>query len=97
MLQVTGIVRKSSTLRRLLRSAKMVMVRWLKLPIVIKDQAWVCADAFVGPGVIVGEGAIVGARAVVMKNVEPWNIVAGNPAKMIKKRILSNERQAAAI
>lgn len=60
----------------------------LKPPIVIQDQAWVCADAFVGPGVTVGEGAIVGARAVVTKNVAPWSIVAGNPAKPIKQRIL---------
>jgi putative colanic acid biosynthesis acetyltransferase WcaF len=60
----------------------------LKPAIVINDQAWICADAFIGPGVKVGEGAIVGARAVVMKNVEPWSIVAGNPAKPIKQRRL---------
>jgi putative colanic acid biosynthesis acetyltransferase WcaF len=64
----------------------------LKPPVAIHDQAWICADAFVGPGVTVGEGAIVGARAVVMKNVEPWTIVAGNPAKPIKKRLM-NEHQ----
>jgi putative colanic acid biosynthesis acetyltransferase WcaF len=62
----------------------------LKPPIVIRNQAWICADAFVGPGVTVGEGAIVGARAVAMKNVEPWTIVAGNPAKLIKKRLLNS-------
>lgn len=62
----------------------------LKPPIAIHSQAWVCADAFIGPGVTVGEGAIVGARAVVTKNVEPWAIVAGNPAKLIKMRILKN-------
>ncbi len=61
----------------------------LKPPIVIHDQAWICADAFVGPGVTVGQGAIVGARAVVIKNVVPWSIVAGNPAKLIKRRILA--------
>lgn len=62
----------------------------MKPPIVIKDQAWICAGAFVGPGVTVGEWAIVGACAVVMKNVEPWNIVAGNPCRVIKKRILKS-------
>jgi putative colanic acid biosynthesis acetyltransferase WcaF len=61
----------------------------LKPPIEIKDQAWICADAFVGPNVVIGEGAVVGARAVVTKNVEPWTIVAGNPARFIKKRTLS--------
>jgi putative colanic acid biosynthesis acetyltransferase WcaF len=60
----------------------------LKPPIEIKSQAWVCADAFVGPGVTVGEGAVVGARAVVMKDVAPWTVVAGNPAREIKQRRL---------
>jgi len=58
----------------------------LKPPITIHDQAWICADAFVGPGIIVGEGAVVGARAVVVKDVTPWTVVAGNPAKAIKRR-----------
>lgn len=60
-----------------------------KPPIVIEDQAWICADAFVGPGVTVGEGALVGARAVAIKDVEPWQVVVGNPAKPIKKRELN--------
>ena len=60
----------------------------LKPPIAIKDQAWICADAFIGPGVTVGEGAVVGARAVVMKNIEPWAVVAGNPARFVKRRSL---------
>ena len=60
----------------------------LKPPILVKDQVWVCADAYVGPGVTVGEGAIVGARAVVIKDVEPWVIVAGNPARTIKARVM---------
>jgi putative colanic acid biosynthesis acetyltransferase WcaF len=61
----------------------------LKLPITVSDQAWICADAFVGPGVTVSDGAIVGARAVVTKNVGAWDIVAGNPARVIKKRTLN--------
>jgi putative colanic acid biosynthesis acetyltransferase WcaF len=55
-------------------------------PITIGSGAWICADAFVGPGVEVGEGAVVGARAVAMKDIDPWSVVAGNPAKFIKKR-----------
>lgn len=57
-------------------------------PIEIGDRAWVCAEAFVGQGVTVGEGAVCAARAVVVKNVEPWTVVAGNPAKPIKMRKL---------
>ena len=61
----------------------------LKPPIRIENQAWVCADAFVGPGVVVGEGAVVGARAVVMKDVAPWTVVTGNPARFVRKRTLT--------
>jgi len=60
----------------------------LRLPIKIGAQAWICADAFVGPNIEVGESAIVGAASVVVKDVPPWKIFAGNPAKFIKKRIL---------
>jgi putative colanic acid biosynthesis acetyltransferase WcaF len=63
----------------------------LKPPIRIEDQAWICADAFVGPGVVVGEGAVVGARAVVTRDVAPWTIVAGNPARFAKKRALTTD------
>ena len=60
----------------------------LKPPITIEDQVWVCADAFIGPNVTVGEGAIVGARAVAVKDVKPWTVVVGNPARYIKDREL---------
>lgn len=57
-------------------------------PIVIEDQAWIGAKAFVGMGVTIGEGAVVGARAAVFKDVEPWTVVGGNPARFIKKRTI---------
>lgn len=60
----------------------------LKPPIVLEDNVWVCAEAFVGPGATVREGAVVGAAAVVTKDVEAWTVVAGNPATAIKKRVL---------
>lgn len=60
-------------------------------PIILAANSWVAAEAFIGPGVIVGEGAVVGARAAVFKNVEPWTVVGGNPARIIKKRIIREE------
>ena len=57
-------------------------------PIRIMNDCWIAADAFIGPGVTIGEGAVVGARAVVTKDVEAWTVVAGNPARVIKKRVL---------
>lgn len=62
----------------------------LKPPITIQNQAWICADAFVGPDVTVGEGAIVGARAVAVKDVQAWAIVVGNPCEQVGVRELQN-------
>ena len=60
-------------------------------PILIADSAWVAAKAIVLPGVTIGAGAVVAAGAVVVKDVEPWTVVGGNPAKFIKKRELRND------
>ena len=57
-------------------------------PIHVNSFAWIATDAFIGMGVTIGEGAVVGARAAVFKDVEPWAVVGGNPAKVIKKRII---------
>jgi putative colanic acid biosynthesis acetyltransferase WcaF len=54
-------------------------------PIVIGERAWVAADVFVGPGVTIGKGAVVGARASVFRNVDPWTVVGGNPARIIRR------------
>jgi putative colanic acid biosynthesis acetyltransferase WcaF len=62
----------------------------IRLPIHIGAQAWICADAFIGPGVTVGEGAVVGASSVVVKDIPPWNVYAGNPSKFIKTRTIKN-------
>lgn len=55
-------------------------------PIHLQANAWVAAEAFVGPGVTVGEGAVLGARAVTFKNLEPWTIYIGSPAKAVRAR-----------
>ncbi len=60
-------------------------------PITIGRGAWVAADAFIGPGVMVGERAIVGARASVFRHVDPWTVVGGNPARLIRKYQLEHE------
>jgi putative colanic acid biosynthesis acetyltransferase WcaF len=63
-------------------------------PIVIGEAAWVAADVFVGPGVHIGAGAVVGARSSVFKDVEPWTVVCGSPARFLKKRELVSMPQA---
>jgi len=57
----------------------------VKSSIHVNDDAWICADAFLCPGVTIGARSIVGARAVVTKDVECDTVVAGNPARVIKK------------
>ena len=59
-------------------------------PVKVGAGAWVAARAIVLPGVTIGEGAVVAAGAVVTKDVEPWMVVGGNPAKVIKKRELED-------
>ena len=56
----------------------------------IGEDAFIGARALILPGVNLGEGAVVGAGAVVTKDVEPWTVVGGNPAKVIKKRELKD-------
>jgi len=59
-------------------------------PIKICDDAWIGAKCIILPGVTIGEAAIIGAGSVVTKNVDPYTLVAGNPAKFIKKIEVSN-------
>lgn len=54
-------------------------------PIVIEDNVWIGFDSVILCGVTIGEGAIVGARSVVRQNIEPWTVVAGNPAVVVKR------------
>jgi len=60
---------------------------------VIGNDVWIGAEAVFMPGVKVGHGAVIGTRAVVTRDVEPYAVVAGNPAKEIRKRF-SDERIA---
>jgi putative colanic acid biosynthesis acetyltransferase WcaF len=52
-------------------------------PVIIGENAWVAAEAYIGPGVTVGAGAVAGARAVVVRNVPPGVVVVGNPARVV--------------
>jgi acetyltransferase-like isoleucine patch superfamily enzyme len=53
---------------------------------VIGNDVWIGADVIIMAGVTIGDGAIIATGAVVTKDVEPYAIVGGNPAKLIKKR-----------
>jgi putative colanic acid biosynthesis acetyltransferase WcaF len=62
-------------------------------PIVIAEEAWVAAEAFIGPGVTVGRAAVVAARAVAVRPVEALSVVAGNPAKPVSRRSMDGRNR----
>lgn len=57
-----------------------------KGPIIIGNDVWIGTEALILSGVKIGDGAVIAARSLVTKNVPPYSIVAGNPAKIIKYR-----------
>ena len=60
-------------------------------PIAVGDNVWIAANAVILPGVTVGEGAVIGAGSVVTKDVEPYTVVAGNPARFLRRIEVKNE------
>lgn len=62
-------------------------------PIHIEEDAWVAAEAFVGPGVTISRAAVVGARAVVVRSVDERAIVVGNPTRVIGRRAIEGRNR----
>lgn len=54
----------------------------------IESDCWVAAQVFVGPGVKVGQGAVLAARSLAVKDIPPWTVCGGSPAKAIKPRVI---------
>lgn len=60
-------------------------------PVIIGDHVWICNDAIILPGVTIGNGAVIAAGAVVTKDVPPYTMVGGVPAKVIKEKVFWTE------
>jgi acetyltransferase-like isoleucine patch superfamily enzyme len=60
-------------------------------PVVIGDAVWICGNSTILKGVTIGDGAIVARGSVVTKDVEPYTVVAGNPAKKVKELLQPQE------
>jgi acetyltransferase-like isoleucine patch superfamily enzyme len=69
-----------------LRSIPMIRQHLIQAPITIHDDVWIAANCTITKGTTIGTGAIIGANSVVTKDVAPFSIVAGVPAKFIKMR-----------
>ncbi len=55
-------------------------------PVVIEDDVWIGGKVIILPGVKIGRGSVIGAGSVVTKDISPYSIAVGNPAKVVKKR-----------
>ena len=62
-----------------------------KGPIIIEDDVWIGSNSVILSNVRIGRGAVVGAGSVVTKNIPPYSVVAGNPAKIIKMRFSDSQ------
>jgi len=62
-----------------------------KANVIIEDFVWIGANVFICPGVTIGKNSIVGANSVVTKDVPPFTIVGGVPAKVLKYKTIKNE------
>lgn len=60
---------------------------------VVGNDVWIGSEAMIMSGVKIGDGAVIGSRSLVTKDVAPYTIVGGNPAKPIKKRFSDEEIQ----
>ena len=85
---VNSAAEKNFSYQRSLDNEEFSPVAWSERrpPIIIGNDVWIGADVLLKPGVSIGDGAIIAARAVVTKDVEPFSIVGGVPAKRIRKR-----------
>lgn len=57
---------------------------------VVGNDVWIGYDSLIMPGIKIGNGAIIASKSVVVKDIEPYTIVGGNPAKIIRKRFDNN-------
>ncbi|NMB36508.1 MAG: acyltransferase [Bacteroidales bacterium] len=72
-------------MKKYYKNERYMELPYIKAPVVLKKGSTIGTGAMIMPGVTVGEGASVGAYSLVTKDVPPWTIVAGSPAKVIRE------------
>lgn len=86
-----GALQRHAQFKAIMQTGHPLSIDLGERPVWVKNDAWIGANACVLRGVTIGVGAIVGAGAVVTKEVPPFTIVAGNPARVIRE-LDSDER-----
>jgi putative colanic acid biosynthesis acetyltransferase WcaF len=94
ILRAGALVSQDTTLCTGTHDYRSVSFPLITRPIVIGTGAWVCAEAFIAPGVAIGDGAVVGARSFVFRDIAPWTIVSGNPATVVGRRTITGSSSA---
>ena len=61
----------------------------LMAKVIVEKDVWIGSGVIILPGITIGEGSVIGAGSVVTKNIPSYSIAVGNPAKVIKQRIIS--------
>ena len=85
----TTFYEDKETVKKIAESQEMEISR--KSKVLIGNDVWIGARAVILGGVTIGDGAVIGGGAVVTKDVEPYTIVAGNPARVIRKRFTDEQ------
>lgn len=65
----------------------------VRKPVIIEDDVWIGTHSVILPGIRIGKGAVIGANSVVSKDVEPYSIVVGSPAKLLKFRDIKTKSE----
>lgn len=87
-----SLISASAPNKSLLRNISYVKEKLIKYaPITIKNDVWVGSGAIILPGVTIGEKSLIGANSLVIKDIRPYSMVVGSPAKLIKT--MENEKR----
>ena len=78
-------VRRQELVRIPARSSRQIHSQVEPSPVTIDDNVWIGFDCCILPGVHIGEGSVVGARSLVAQDVAPYSVVAGNPARFVRR------------
>tara|TARA_R110002051_G_scaffold181443_2_gene250927 strand:+ start:140 stop:796 length:657 start_codon:yes stop_codon:yes gene_type:complete len=82
----TGKVIVDDNVSNILSNCKVMQFPEVQLSLVIGDDVWIGDDVLIKKGIKIGQGAVIGANSVVTKDIPPYSVVVGSPARILKYR-----------